>query len=512
MNATPSKWTNVDLPSFSRLRKSTRYDVVVIGGGITGLTAAYLLKRSGKRVALVERYKLGSGDTRHTTAHLTAVTDLRLSKLAAYFGEEATLRVWRGGMAAIATIEAIAREAECEFQRVPGFLFLSLDGEDDNEQQLENEAQLARRCGATADYLTSIPFFERPGIRFAQQAKLHPFHYLSSLAKFITEGGDCAIFENSRVSDVEDDPLAVVVDERLRVECEHIVIATHVPLVGHAGMLGAMTFQSKLFPYMSYVLGAKAPPGTVPVGLYWDTTEPYYYLRVDAGGDHDYLIFGGCDVKTGQFDDASEPFARLRAKFERLVPRATVEHQWSGQVIETNDGLPYIGETASRQFAATGFAGNGFTFGTLGAMMACDWVLGRENPWSELFSPDRKKLRGGTWDYLQENIDYPYYMFRDRFSQADGHVFGEVAPGEGKLLDIDGKRVACFRAEDGNLSAVSATCTHMGCFVTWNSAEQTWDCPCHGSRFSARGEVIAGPAETSLEPISTAEVSPASHG
>jgi Rieske Fe-S protein len=174
-------------------------------------------------------------------------------------------------------------------------------------------------------------------------------------------------------------------------------------------------------------------------------------------------------------------------------------HRWSGQVIETPDGLPYIGETEKNQFAATGFSGNGMTFGTLSAMMASDRATGRANPWADLFDPARKKIRGGAWDYIRENKDYPYYLVRDWFAGVEGRSLRSVHRGEGKILERSGQRVAAYRAPNGQTSVVSAVCTHMGCVVDWNTAERTWDCPCHGSRFKTDGSVIAGPAESPLE-------------
>jgi nitrite reductase/ring-hydroxylating ferredoxin subunit len=173
--------------------------------------------------------------------------------------------------------------------------------------------------------------------------------------------------------------------------------------------------------------------------------------------------------------------------------------------VETNDGLPYIGETAERQFVATGFSGNGMTFGTLAAMMACDAVLGRENPWQDLLSVNRKKVRGGTWDYITENFSYPYYLLRDHLKGSEARSPDEVKRGDGKVLKLDGKQVACSRDSKGKLTTVSAVCTHMGCLVHWNNAEKTWDCPCHGSRFATSGNVLAGPAETPLEKIEATE-------
>ena len=184
-----------------------------------------------------------------------------------------------------------------------------------------------------------------------------------------------------------------------------------------------------------------------------------------------------------------------------LVPDIDISHRWSGQVIQSPDGLPYIGDTAEHQFVATAYSGNGMTFGTLGAMMAHDRVIGRNNPWSELFDTGRTKIRGGLWDYVKENKDYPYYLVRDRFAGVEGRSLRDVPRGEGRILELDGQKVAAFRDEQGTATVRSAVCTHMGCLVQWNGAERTWDCPCHGSRFKPDGAVIAGPAESPLEVV-----------
>jgi Rieske Fe-S protein len=223
-------------------------------------------------------------------------------------------------------------------------------------------------------------------------------------------------------------------------------------------------------------------------------------LRLERRQGLDYVIYGGEDHKTGQADDAGARFERLAAALAELVPGTQTSHRWSGQVVETADGLPFIGETAPGQFVATGFAGNGLTFGTLAAMMACDAVVGRANPWHGLFDPDRTNLRAGLWNYLRENKDYPYYLIRDRFAGAEGRFTREIPRGSGRILEQNGRRVAAYRDFDGSVRLLSPTCTHLGCYVRWNDAERTWDCPCHGSRFSPDGHVLSGPAETPLNP------------
>jgi glycine/D-amino acid oxidase-like deaminating enzyme/nitrite reductase/ring-hydroxylating ferredoxin subunit len=492
-------WMEEQTPALPRISDDCHFDVLVLGGGLTGLTVAYLLTKSGKRVAVLERDRIASGDTGHTTAHLTYVTDLRLGELVRRFGQDAAQLVWRGGSAAINMIEAIVttENIECDFRRVPGFLHASLLAHEDEQDELEAEATLARELGFEALFVPHVPVVCQQGICFANQAQFHATRYLKSLVQLIQRNGS-EVFEQSEVTAVEDDPLAVSANEH-RVSADYLVIATHVPLLGNTGIVRGALFQSKIAPYTSYVLGARAPKGTFPEACFWDTSDPYYYLRITQQPDHDYLIFGGEDHKTGQAQNAEERYGRLTEILYGIVPQADIDRSWSGQVIEPHDGLPLIGETADRQFVATGFSGNGFTFGTLAAIMACDSVFGRSNPWQDIFAVSRKPWRGGVWNYVKENLDYPYFLVKDRISAADGAAVEEIAPGDGKVLRLNGRWTACHRDEQGELQQVSAICTHLGCVVHWNNAERTWDCPCHGSRFDTTGAVIAGPAESPLE-------------
>jgi Rieske Fe-S protein len=297
-----------------------------------------------------------------------------------------------------------------------------------------------------------------------------------------------------------DDPRAVKVAGHT-VRCEDIILATHNPLVGLSGLAGATLFQTKLALYTSYVIAGRVPRGTVPDALWWDTGDPYNYLRVEPHRDFDVIVFGGEDHKTGQQDDTAGCYQRLQERLTRIVPRVDVTHRWSGQVIETPDGLPYIGHTADHQYAATGYAGNGMTFGTLAGMMMSDAILDRTNPWRDLFDPSRKAITRGVWDYLKENVDYPYYLIRDRFAGAEAKSLRAVKRGQGKVIERDGAKVAAYRDPSGAVTLRSAICTHMGCVVGWNTAERTWDCPCHGSRFKPSGDVISGPAEAPLAEV-----------
>jgi Rieske Fe-S protein len=335
-----------------------------------------------------------------------------------------------------------------------------------------------------------------PGVRFADQAKFHPIKYLGALAELIP-GENCHLFEESEVTEFDEEKRRAKVN-RHWISYGLVVLATHNPLAGESGIVSSTMFQTKLALYTSYVLGARIPSGSIPAASFWDTNDPYLYLRVDRKKDFDYVILGGGDHKTGQVAETESCYRRLEDSLRKILPEAQVDHRWSGQVIETSDGLPFIGESNPGQFIATGFSGNGMTFGTLAAVMARDWATGEKNPWTDLFAPARKKLKGSAWDYLKENKDYPYYLVQGRLAAPEGESVAAVKPGEGKILKLHGKKMAVSRDSEGNLTRRSAVCTHMGCIVRWNSTEATWDCPCHGSRFTSDGAVISGPAETPL--------------
>ena len=501
--ATHSFWQDTSsTPRFPALDRDLRVDVVVVGGGVTGITAAYLLSKSGQRVALLERGRLLERDTAHTTAHLTCVTDARLTRLAKDLGRDHAGAVWDAGLAALGAIDEHVREEgiDCGFAWVPGYLHLpvgSLTNVD--ADALRADVALARDLGFDAAFCERTPVVATPGLHLPDQARVHPLKYLDGLLQAARQS-HCDVFEMTQVESVEDDPPQVIANGR-RVVCDRVIVATHNPIAGAEGFLKATAFQTKLALYTSYVVGGHVPQGSVHDALFWDTGDPYRYLRLVPGTGQDLVIYGGEDHKTGQEPDTPERFERLEQALKALLPDTALSHRWSGQVIETHDGLPYIGETSARQFVATGFGGNGLTFGTLGAIMATDWILGCDNPWSGLFDAGRTNLRHGIWNYIAENKDYPYYLVRDRFAGADGTNLRSIPRGEGRVIDLDGQRAAVYRATDGSVTARSAVCTHMGCLVRWSAAGQSWDCPCHGSRFSPDGQVMAGPAEAPLSPL-----------
>lgn len=494
-----SRWRDGVPTSRRSARVPREVDVLVVGGGITGLTAAYLLARAGKRVAVVERERIGAGETGNTSAHLTQISDLPPTALVDRFGRDAARLVWEGGATAIDLIESIIeREGiDCGFSRVPGWVCAPFFDGDHRERELLADSELAASLGFHASYRQSGPIRQQPAFTVPDQALFHPLRYLHGLAEAAERLG-VSIAEHAEMSEALQDPLVAIVNAE-NVACEHLLIATHVPIVGSARLVSAMLFQTKLYPYSSYVVSGYVDASLEP-GLYEDLSSPYRYLRIhrDEGGT--YAVFGGADHKTGTVTDTDRCFVQVENEARTLFPTIRVDARWTGQVIETADGLPFVGETAPHQYVATGFAGNGLTFGTLGALMMHDAVMGVANPWKDLFDPHRKELDAKVLAHvITENADYPFYFVADRLRRDRKSTVGSIRQGEGKVLTIGGKAVACHRTDEGTLIKVSAVCTHLGCLVRWNTGERTWDCPCHGSRFTPEGLVLGGPAEAALE-------------
>jgi glycine/D-amino acid oxidase-like deaminating enzyme/nitrite reductase/ring-hydroxylating ferredoxin subunit len=411
---------------------------------------------------------------------------------------------WLAGQTAIEQIASLIEEngIECEFRRVPFYLSTPLRAARTNprdRKQLEQETTVATELGFSAEFLKEIPLVHRPGMLVPDQALFHPRKYLRILLERIPGRGS-HVFEHSEAAEITEKPLSFQANGHT-VTCDRLVLATNNPLQGITPTLKALLFQTKLALYTSYVVGAQVPKGLVPEGSWCDSDDPYYYLRVEPGRSSDYVIMGGEDHKTGQEPDPERRYRRVFAQLRKLVPRARLLHRWSGQLLETHDGLPYIGETAEGQFVATGYCGNGMTFATTAALMCRDWLGGASNQWIELFAPSRKPGAAGALEYIRENVDYPVLMVRDRLKKAEEPTPEEVGPGEGKIVRYRGARVAAYRDEAGNLTLLSPVCTHLGCLVNWNSTEKTWDCPCHGSRFQPDGAVLAGPAEEPLPPL-----------
>jgi glycine/D-amino acid oxidase-like deaminating enzyme/nitrite reductase/ring-hydroxylating ferredoxin subunit len=474
-------------------------DVAVVGGGVTGVTAALLLRRAGLNVALVEARRIGKGETGKSTAHLTEVLDVRYHALASRFGLDGAK------LAAAAQRESIERIASfckdlaiaCDFRRTPGFLYAERR---DELPILEQEAEAARRVGLSPTFVSGIPlpFSIAGALRWDGQAAFNPRLYLQALAAaFLEEGG--RIFEETQVAEIDEgDPCRIVTDRGV-VLAAAVVVAAHVPISNR------FLLHAKLVPTRTYALAVELPapdPAGSDGALYWDLGDPYHYVRRQEVGGRSFLIVGGEDHKVGEVDDTDAAFARLEAyvsgHFGREV--AATDYRWSGQIVSSLDGLPYVGRNAlsSRVFVATGYGGNGITQGTLAATVLADLVRGVSNRYAELLDATRIKPLASARRFVAQNVDFPRHLVGDRLHHPGREGLAGIAPGEGRVLTLEGNRYAVYRNGNGELSAVSPVCTHLGCLVHWNSSATTWDCPCHGSRFDPHGRVLNGPAVAAL--------------
>jgi Rieske Fe-S protein len=319
--------------------------------------------------------------------------------------------------------------------------------------------------------------------------------YLLPLLKAIPGAGS-QVFEGTRVTDVHDGEPCRVETETGVITAGDVVVATHVPL-------NKFFIQTKLAHYRSYVLACRIGD-PVPDGLFWDDDDPYHYIRAQGAEAGTLLIVGGEDHKTGQEDDTEARFRSLLEYARAHFDVRSVAYRWSAQVVEPVDGLPFIGRNslASHVFVGTGYSGTGMTFGTLAAMITSDLILGRENPWARLFDATRVKPIAAAREFVGENVDFPAHLVGDRLKKAERDSLAAVGRGEGKLVEVRGKKVAAYRDGSGVVHALDPVCTHLGCLVQFNDAEKSWDCPCHGSRFDTRGDVINGPA---VKPLARAE-------
>ena len=491
---TDSLWMATAPPrALPPLGEDLRTDVAVIGAGIAGITTAYLLALEGRRVVVLEDGAVGGGETGRTTAHLSNAMDDRYHVLERLHGEEGARLAAASHAAAIDRIESIvaAERIACDFQRLDGYLFVP-PGE--SLEILDAEFEAARRAGLRD--LRMVPrapvtsFNSGPCLLFPRQAQFQPLAYLGALAEATGRRGG-RIFGAAHVTGVEAGPPAVVSTEGgHRVTADFVVCATNTPIIDW------LVIHSKQAPYRTFAIAARVPTGTVPTALYWDTADPYHYVRLH----NDVLIVGGEDHKTGQEDDAYDRFAYLESWTRERFPIGEVEYTWSGQVMEPVDGLAYIGRNPADKahiMVATGDSGQGMTHGTIAGILLADLIAGRPNEWERLYDPARKTLRSAA-EYLKENVNVAK-QYLDYVSPGEIGSAEEIRPGHGAILRQGLAKLAVYRDEQGALHALSAVCTHLGCIVHWNSLERTWDCPCHGSRFGVDGAVLNGPAVSGLE-------------
>lgn len=508
--ARTSIWADTaKLPLPPPLVQDVNTDVCIIGAGIAGLSTAYMLARAGKKVVVLDDGPIAGGQTEVTTAHLSSAIDDRDFEIERIHGREGARLAVQSHMAAIDRIEANVRyeQIDCDFVRLDGYLFAPPG---DVSDVLDREFDAARRTGVSqVERVPRVPldhFDTGPALRFARQGQFHPLQYLAGLSQAIARHGG-TIHTRTHAERIEGGDLArIETADGPLVTAGAVVVATNTPIND------MFAIHTKQAPYHTYVVGIRLPRGAVTRALYWDTMDPYHYVRLqtkrtgfgsDDANAHDVLIVGGEDHKAGHRDDGEERFARLeqwaRERFPMLQER---EYHWSGQVMETYDGLAFIGRNpgdAENVYVATGDSGMGMTHGTIAGMLLSDLILGRENPWARIYDPSRK-MTHSLGAFAKENLDvavqYGAWLTPGQISAPN-----ELMPGTGAIMRRGLSKVAVYKDERGAIHKCSAACPHLQCIVAWNSADRTWDCPCHGSRFDPLGKVLNGPANVDLTPF-----------
>lgn len=495
--------------ALSPLAEDVRVEVCVVGAGIAGLSTAYLLAREGRSVVVLDHGRVGGGETGHTTAHLANAMDDGFTRLERMHGRNRARKIQESHFAAIERIERIVAEEDiaCDFERLDGFLF---DPPGARRRHVPKEFEAARRLGVDCEMVDRAPlvgFDTGPAVRFFRQGALHPLKYLRGLVTAIRRDGG-RIHTGTHVSAIDGgQPCRVHTSDGFVVTCDHVVVATNAPINERIGV------HARQAPYRTYAVAAAIPPGTVHPALYWDTADPYHYVRLHAEESPEpgivpaaeYLIVGGEDHKSGEQEGSERHFRNLEAWARQRFPTmGPVTYRWSGTVFEPVDGVAFIGHhagDAKNVLICTGDSGQGMTHGTIAGMLLTDLVAGRKNAWAEVYDPSRLRVSLPAAVEAVRAGARTVGHYASRLGGGDVRDAEAIAPGEGAVVARGTEMIACYRDLDGTVHEHSAVCSHLGCVVAWNASEKRWECPCHGSRFDRYGKVQNGPAMEDLAPI-----------
>lgn len=472
-------------------------DVAIVGGGITGITTGFLLKKAGLKVAVLEANRLFSGTTGHTTAKLTSQHGLIYDRLIATFGEERAKQYAVANEEAIGFVEALVREKniDCNFETLPAYIYT----EDERYiERIKREVAAAETLGLSASFAEDLPlpFTVRGAVKFEGQAQFHPLKYLSALAREIPGDGSF-IFENTLAVDVEDAKHPVVVTkDGPKVTASFVVIASHFPFYDGLGL-----YFTKIYTDRSYVIAIEAEE-SLGEGVFLSAETPVRSLRNIKDGRSELIIIGGENHKTGDQTGTNVHYRNLAdfAKINFTVKK--IHYRWSTQDCMTADGVPYIGFLTAKTptiLVATGYNKWGMTSGTAAARILSDLITKGESPHADVFSPQRLHLAAAP-SLVVQNLDVARKLISGKLS--GGAKEEDLKNGEAKVITAYGQKAGAYRDHEGTLHVLDITCTHLGCELVWNDAELTWDCPCHGSRFSYTGDVVEGPA---LRPLKRLE-------
>lgn len=501
---TQSLWMEVGLPSFPPLDSNMTADVCIVGAGIVGLTCAYTLAKEGKSVIVLDQGTVAGGQTARTTAHLTWALDDRYYNLEKFFGEEGARLAAESHCSSIDYIEKIIHEEDidCDFERTDGYLFVSPE---DDKEVLDKEFIAIQKTGREITKAPRAPFSSSfdtgPCLRFPRQAQFHILKYLQGLIKAILKYGG-KIFSNTHVNHFEENSSSscvVSTKSGTKITSQSIIVATCTPVNNR------FYIHTKQAPYRTYVIATSLPKGSVPKALYWDTANPYHYIRIQnhlSNPNLDWLIVGGEDHITGQDQQIAAKYDNLEKWARQRLPMINkIEYRWSGQVFEPIDSLAFIGRNPGDKniFIATGDSGNGITHGTIAGILIPDLILGKVNPWKSLYEPSRKTLSAAS-KFIHETFN-AVSQYRDWFTPGEIKKMNQLSLDEGIILREGLKKIAVYKDKQNNLHVNSAFCPHLGGCVRWNPGEKSWDCPCHGSRFNGSGSVMNGPANSDLYPF-----------
>lgn len=477
---------------------TTAFDVIIVGGGITGISTALLLQRSGKKCAVLEAANICFGTTGGTTAHLNTLLDTPYTTISKNFGTENAKLVANATQNAIHLIQSnIERyKIECGFQDADAYLFAQ---NDDQVKELEDIFNSLAEVGIRAIYspLITVPATFKKAIRVSGQARFNPVKYVYALAKAFEEAGG-TIIQQCRVTGAEDNDNNITVEtQKETFTARSLVYATHIPT-------GINLLHLRCVPYRSYAMAVSLADDGYPEDLCYDMYDPYHYYRTQVVDGQPYLIAGGYDHKTAHDTNTEQHFLQLESHIRTLFKVGKVEYRWSSQYFEPADGIPYIGHLPGHPgniYVATGFGGNGMVYSSVAALTLAGMILQKETPYEKLFDPNRIKPVAGFTNFIKHNADVIKQFAGKWFYHEELETLSGLAPGEGKVVLFNKQKVAVYKSTDGKLYAVNPICTHMKCEVKWNSAEKSWDCPCHGARYRYDGSLLTGPADHPLEVI-----------
>lgn len=473
------------------LQHDVQADVAIIGGGITGMTTAMLLGQAGKKVVVIEAMKIGHGTTGNSTGNLYATVDEHLSSIRRKWGADVMKSVVRSREAAIDLMEHAVQDLgiDCDFYRT-SFNLLLEHPDEKREDFLKEELEAFLEAGlqAAMNDSTGLPFHVSKAVSVQGQAQFHPLKYIRGLAAKILH--NCSVYEHSPVLDFDEDK-GIVKTKYGTVKADHVVMATHTPK-------GVYMVQTVIAPYREQGVAFELNSGTCPQGIFWSLDEPKHSVRSFRNGSQDYVMVVGDKYKTGHAENTLDYVHRLEAYLQSRFDLGAEKYVWGGQQYKPADGLPYIGKRGDKMYIATGFATDGLVYGTLAAMIISDMILEKENAWAETYRFNRFTPLKSFKEFFKEGVDVTTRYFTDGRDKGDEETIENLAPGQAAVFKLNGEKLAVYKDSNGTAHIVSAVCPHQKCTVHWNAAELSWDCPCHGSRFSIEGRVLEGPAISDL--------------